>query len=133
MGRWLSWLPCRFRNCIFPTGPRTLLNSSLLYFCIVYLLHRFGVHLIGKYLPIVKHLDDPVSIVFSSPTSCNVRIEKIKPAIRFFHVILVMVMTMKYCLQILLLLEKFDYLRTGNTAVSPSEWCDVHKNEQLPF
>ena len=65
---------------------------------IVHFPHWFGAHLVGNYLPIVKYFNNPVPVVPGSPTSGDVRIEKIKPAIFFFDIIFVMVVSMKYSL-----------------------------------
>ena len=112
----------------------SLLNSIYLFnLCIVNFPHWFGVHLIGNYLASFKYLDYSVSIVPGSPTSGDVRIEKIMPAIFFFHIIFVVVMPVKYCFQILLLVEKFDDRGTGDTALCPGERRDMHENEQLLF
>src|SRR4030095_12017699 len=108
-------------------------SIQLFNLCIVHFLHWFGVHLVGNNLPILKYLNDSVSIVPGAPTSGDVRIEKIKMAMLFFHIIFVVVMSVKYCFQILLLIEKFDDRRTSDTALCPGERCDMHENEQLLF
>src|SRR4051812_14880490 len=52
-------------------------RHSSAYFCIIHFPQRNGVHLVGKYLPILKYFNDPIPIIVSSPTSGNMGIKKI--------------------------------------------------------